>query len=123
MATLEYGKQSRWQPRIPMLLAGTALLIGLAGNALAIWAASSLRYAPTGMTIRPMGVSAVIVLAALATFVLGLPWAILAICRGWRRPGIWIAALLAVVLCVTPLTAGKLVWNRIVAQRGLIIGD
>ena len=123
METLDYAKNFSRRQRAPALLAGLALVVGLAGNGYAVWAAFSLRHVPTGATIRPMNVSAAIMFAALATFALGLPCAIIAICQAWRRPAILLAALLGAAVCLTPGYSGQFVWNLIVAQRSLIIAE
>jgi hypothetical protein len=123
MEPLEYGRSQPGRERAPVILGAVSCGIGLAGHALAVFAASRLWYAPTGVSIRPMGLSFMIVLIAFGTFCLGSTCAGAAIWCGWRRPRVWLLAVLGLGLCLTPLTSSMFVWHWIVAQKGLIIGD
>jgi hypothetical protein len=95
-------------------------IVGLGGNIVGMLAASTLLSVPPGSPIRPMGLAAFLFLVALATAGMGITLALIAIANGWRRKLIWIVAGLGVVLSLMPLFSSRLVWDQIVAHRGLL---
>jgi predicted permease len=95
-------------------------VVGLGGNVVGMLAASTLRSVPVGTPIRPMGLAAFLFLVALTTAGIGITVAVIAIANGRRRRLVWAVAALGIVLSLMPLFTSRLVWDHIVAQRGLI---
>ena len=104
-----------------MTFAFVTCAVGLAGNVLGMLAASTLRHVPPGTPIRPMGLAALLFFIALGTAGVGLIVAIAALMGARRRVLVWIVTAVGICLSLVPLFTSMLVWNWIVARRGLIM--
>ena len=117
---LDYQHPKRTSSVPSLACAFVACAVGLTGNVLGMLAASSLRHVPPGTFIRPMGLAALLFFIALGTAGVGLPLAILALVSGRRRMLIWLVAVVGIALSLMPLFTSRMVWDWIVARRGLI---
>ena len=124
MRSLDYRTPEQQTRPNPFFFALSSCGIGLAGNALGMLAASSLRHVAPGSTIRPMGLAALLFLIAAGTAAPGVTLAIVGIIRGIRarrRVLVFMTALLGTLLSLTPLITSRWVWDRIEARNGLVM--
>ena len=102
-------------------LIGMALAAALAANGVAVVAAASLWSVPRGTPVRPMFEAAVIFLAALVAFVVGVPLSVIGLTKARRSPRLLLLGVLAMTLSATPMFAGAWVWSYIERVHGLVM--
>lgn len=108
-------------PRASHALLIIALVVGVGGNALSLWAAWSLWSVPPGSSIRPMGQAALIGLASLGSAAVGVPLAVTGWVRSVNRLRSSPAVLIILLLCLSPWYAGTRLWKYIETTHGLIM--
>ena len=82
-----------------------------------------LHSAPPGTAIRPMGLAVYLFLVEVFTLLSGGILSIVTIIRWRKEPVLWLNAVAALALSVTPLWLGVYFFRWFAAYRGLVLSD
>ena len=124
MPLLDYHAPKQYARRNCTFFALSSCAVGLAGNALGMLAASTLRHVPPGSSIRPMGLAALLFLIAAVTAALGITLVAVALggsTRVKRRALFHLIVVLGALLSLSPIVSSRWVWNRIELRNRLMM--
>lgn len=127
MTVVSYGGKKTPTPAdargIALGLAIAGCICAIVAAALPMWMTLGLNDLPRGTMIRPMGLGVLVLLCQIGALMTAVPLILGALYLGWRSRLVWVLALCTLLLIPVPILGTKWLSNRIIAQRGLIVGN
>jgi hypothetical protein len=121
MSVMDASEETPRGKKILLLALYGPAVTGLLNNVCSILGV--LLQAPRGMTIRPMGLALWIAVIGLVSAVAGILIGAVVIVRCRRQPVIWLNALVAIALSLSPYPIGVWLFRWVASSRGLILAD
>jgi hypothetical protein len=95
--------------------------VGAVAALLPLWPLWTFYHVPVGTSMRPMGLTLILGLFAMAGLFVAFPLSVICAALGWRHRRAWCLACLGVLLSAWATSGGFWLFNWIVAARGFVL--